>query len=416
MASTSLLFSVVLSTHRRGKHIEPTIESVLRQTCSDFELIVVGDGCTDETAEFVHSYSSRGVRWCNLEQNSGSQSFPNNLGIQQAAGKWIAYLGHDDIWSPNHLAALQMLIDSRPDCDFAISGCIYYGPQESGVYLVTGLFDSPETALTQFFPPSSLAHRRDVVDRIGWWRDPRDVAPPVDAEFLLRAADAGLQFASTHAITAHKFAAGHRYLSSLGRNAEEQWNALEQAIWNSPDRVQAIVDQATAQGRFMTSFYPDHSQHEPGELFTLGRRNKGILRPEVKAVEGRIVVEQTGEPRALDWYRLRSGDRPYRWSGPNPRAKILIPYTSKDPVRMTLCVPAIEVPPLSDVRIELNGQRVGYTIQPERKGHRLVISPARLNESDYSILTVHTPQLAYPKEPTKPRGIDIGDIIIEAVG
>ncbi|MGA9603577.1 MAG: glycosyltransferase, partial [Methyloceanibacter sp.] len=61
--SASPYFSVVLSTYARGKHIIPTIESVLRQSYADFELIVVGDGCKDETAEVVGGYASRGVRW-----------------------------------------------------------------------------------------------------------------------------------------------------------------------------------------------------------------------------------------------------------------------------------------------------------------------------------------------------------------
>ena len=118
--TSSPYFSVVLTTYGRGEHIRPTIESVLRQTYSDFELIVVGDGCTDETEEVVRSFGSRPVSWYNLEQNSGSQSFPNNLGIKNAAGKWIAYLGHDDIWSPNHLAALRALTQSACDLDFAV--------------------------------------------------------------------------------------------------------------------------------------------------------------------------------------------------------------------------------------------------------------------------------------------------------
>ena len=96
-------FSVVLSTYGRGEHIRPTVESVLRQTYSDIELIVVGDGCADETAEVVESFKPREVSWYNLEKNTSSQSFPNNLGIAKATGNWIAYIGHDDIWSPHTL-------------------------------------------------------------------------------------------------------------------------------------------------------------------------------------------------------------------------------------------------------------------------------------------------------------------------
>src|SRR5215210_240001 len=135
------LFSVVIPTYGRGDHIRPTIESALRQTCSDFELLVVGYGCADETEAVVRSYESAKIRWLNLEENSGGQSAPNNLGIRMAEGDWVAYLGHDDIWSPHHLEALRDLIRKEPATGFAVSGCIYYGPPGSEVYWVTGLFD-----------------------------------------------------------------------------------------------------------------------------------------------------------------------------------------------------------------------------------------------------------------------------------
>ena len=167
-------FSVVVSTYGRGRHIKPSIESVLQQTYEDFEVLVVGDGCSDETEAVVSSYVSPRLTWYNLEKNGGSQSFPNNLGIEKARGKWIAYLGHDDIWSPNHLAALRALIEARKRLDFAVSGCIYYGPKDSDIYFTTGLFEFDEAKFKHFFPPSSLAHRRDVVDQIGRWADPRE--------------------------------------------------------------------------------------------------------------------------------------------------------------------------------------------------------------------------------------------------
>src|SRR5215213_8100974 len=100
------LFTVVLATYGRGVHIKPTIESVLDQSFPDFELIVAGDGCADQTESVVRSFADDRLKWCNLPHNTGSQSFPNNEGILHARGNWICYLGHDDIWAPDHLAIL----------------------------------------------------------------------------------------------------------------------------------------------------------------------------------------------------------------------------------------------------------------------------------------------------------------------
>ncbi len=410
-------FSVVLATYARGKHIKPTIESVLRQTYPDFELIVVGDGCTDETAEVVASFQSRGVRWHNLEQNTGSQSSPNNLGIAKATGSWIAYIGHDDIWSPRHLDSLRTLIERGHGLDFAVSGCVYYGPRDSGTYFITGMFDDASAPFKEFFPPSSLAHRREIIDTIGGWRDPRSIAAPVDCDFLLRAAHAGLQFSSTNEITVHKFAAGHRYLSYLSPDADEQWAALDESRIERHDSLSDIIEKYRRQRTRMIMWLHDFSQFEKGQLFDDNRRNKGILRPDLKALAGRIVTEQTGEPRGLDWYDLENGNRPFRWSGPNPRPKILIPYTYPGEAQITLCMPPIALAPLETIRIEVNGDPVDYTIHKTRRLSTVTLR-AQLKQSDYSILTLHTPAMTCPNErlgngDLRRIGIPVSDIIIE---
>ena len=193
----SPFFSVVLPTYGRGRFIKPSIESVLAQTFRDFELIVVGDGCADETEAVVRSFNSERVQWLNLATNSGSQSFPNNKGIDSSRGQWIAYIGHDDIWAPNHLDRVFQKACSMENADLVNSGCIFYGPEGSGDYYITGLFEQPDDALRHFCPPTSIAHRRDVTDRMGGWRDPRTVNCPADNEFLLRAAHAAMRFVST---------------------------------------------------------------------------------------------------------------------------------------------------------------------------------------------------------------------------
>ncbi len=121
---SSISFSVVLATYNRGDHIKPTIESALRQTVQDFELIVVGDGCNDGTRDAVLSFPTPKISWSHLEGNSGSQSAPNNEGIRTAQRPWIAYLGHDDIWAPDHLERLREVIESEPVPDVAVSGCV----------------------------------------------------------------------------------------------------------------------------------------------------------------------------------------------------------------------------------------------------------------------------------------------------
>jgi glycosyltransferase involved in cell wall biosynthesis len=267
-------FSIVLATYGRGRHIAPTIASVLGQTIADFELIVVGDGCSDDTQAAVAAFADARVAWCNLPHNTGSQSLPNNEGIRRARGTWVCYIGHDDIWAPDHLQAIRQTIDAHGAADVVVSGCIYHGPPGSGVYIVKGLFDAPDAALRHFCPPSLLAHRRDAALRIGGWRDPRAIKPPVDADFLLRAARAGLRFVSTARITVHKFAAGHRYLSYLRPGSDEQ-TAMLRAIAQNSVALDDVVAISRRSGLFMTGAYPDFEKLAVGSMSNRTGRTRG---------------------------------------------------------------------------------------------------------------------------------------------
>lgn len=101
----SPLVTVVMPAYNAAKYISETIESVLRQSFSDYELLVVNDFSKDNTAEIVGNYikyDSR-IKIINLSSNMGAPAGPRNIGIHQARGKWIAFLDADDIWHPNKL-------------------------------------------------------------------------------------------------------------------------------------------------------------------------------------------------------------------------------------------------------------------------------------------------------------------------
>src|SRR4030095_3242553 len=95
--------SVVLATFNRSNILPFVIGSVLAQTRGDWELIVVGDGCTDDSEDVVARFNDPRIRFINLRQRVGDQSGPNNEGVRQARGRFVAFLNHDDLWFPDHL-------------------------------------------------------------------------------------------------------------------------------------------------------------------------------------------------------------------------------------------------------------------------------------------------------------------------
>src|SRR3989344_2456358 len=98
------MISIIIPTYNRAKLLRRAIESVLKQTFQDFELLVVDDGSTDNTNEVVMEYASKDKRVFYISQeNSGGASRPKNTGIKTARGEYIAILDSDDEWMQNKL-------------------------------------------------------------------------------------------------------------------------------------------------------------------------------------------------------------------------------------------------------------------------------------------------------------------------
>ncbi len=406
-------FSVVLSTYKRGRCIAPTIESVLQQTFSDFELIVVGDHCEDDTEAAVAAFKSERISWRNLEYNSGSQAFPNNEGIRCARGAWICYIGHDDVWSPGHLAALHELV-RREDADFVVSGCINYGPPDSEANAVTGIFNQSRPKFLHFYPPSSFAHRRDVVERIGKWRDPRSISAPVDCDLLLRASRSGMRFAFTGRVTVHKFAAAHRYLSYLRPSDEEQRAVLRTFGSENESRMAHLIAHAERAGTFLTLRCLYYSCFGSGYVFNRSRSSRGLNRLPLRLLTQRAVIEQTAEMRGLDWHGLER--RRFRWSGPNPRPKILIPFSGN---RAQVAIEIAGLAPGArpeDLSVMVEEQKVDHTLERDTAGSQWLRFVAPLKRHDYTIVTLHTPSMVSRRSISGRRrrlGLAAGRIVLD---
>jgi glycosyltransferase involved in cell wall biosynthesis len=102
--------SVVLPAYNRAATIRPAIESVLRQTRADFELIVVDDGSSDNTLEVVRSIEDPRIRVIASTPNRGV-SAARNVGIRNAKGTWVAFQDSDDEWLPRKLERQMELIE-----------------------------------------------------------------------------------------------------------------------------------------------------------------------------------------------------------------------------------------------------------------------------------------------------------------
>lgn len=113
-------FSVILPLHNKEKYILRTLQSVLAQECSEFELIVVDDGSTDASVDLVKTITDSRIKL--LSQGNAGVSAARNAGILAAANPYLAFLDGDDIWKPSHLTKLSHLIADFPEAGLYCMG------------------------------------------------------------------------------------------------------------------------------------------------------------------------------------------------------------------------------------------------------------------------------------------------------
>ncbi len=105
--------SVIIPTYNRSALVKEAIESVLRQSYTDFEVLVVDDGSADDTRSVVKQIPDSRITYC--YKDNGGQSSARNLGLVRAKGEYVAFLDEDDLWPPNYLETVVNQLDANKD-------------------------------------------------------------------------------------------------------------------------------------------------------------------------------------------------------------------------------------------------------------------------------------------------------------
>jgi glycosyltransferase involved in cell wall biosynthesis len=109
------LFSIILPTYNRAHFLPKAIESVINQTFTNWELIIVDDGSTDKTSELVENYCKRDKRIRYIYQDNAERSTARNKGIELAEGEFICFIDSDDYYLDEKLANLIKSINETED-------------------------------------------------------------------------------------------------------------------------------------------------------------------------------------------------------------------------------------------------------------------------------------------------------------
>ena len=233
------LVSIIIATYNRSNIIGYVIQSVLNQSIQDWELLVVGDACTDDTAAVVAAVGDARVRYLELAQNVGEQSGPNNAGLAAANGTYLAFLNHDDFWFPDHLATALALFDRQPDTDFSTPLQAIINP-DCSVFLL-GLFEHNSYRPNYFVPASGWVFHRRVLLAVPTWRSYRDLWLFPSHDYLRRVFRAGLTIRSTNHLTCVGVPSSFRKNSYRDRQHDEHAHYANQLTSNTNWRTDLLT-------------------------------------------------------------------------------------------------------------------------------------------------------------------------------
>lgn len=115
------MISVVIPTYNREQKIQPTIESLLRQSYKDFELLIVDDGSTDNTEEVINAFQAKDHRIKYIKKPNGGQASARNIGLEKSVGDIVVYVDSDDPVFDYFLEEINSQLKEKPKKSFGVS-------------------------------------------------------------------------------------------------------------------------------------------------------------------------------------------------------------------------------------------------------------------------------------------------------
>jgi glycosyltransferase involved in cell wall biosynthesis len=165
-----------MPTHNRADVIGFAIESVLAQDVADFELLIVGDGCTDNTAEIVRSFNDDRILWFDMPKGPGFGYANRNIALRQARGKYIGFMAHDDLVFHDHYKLCIGALEKNEQLELAYSRPLWIA-REGEIIPVEFNLDIPATlepfleCRRNMMPATCVVHRRECFNKYGYWDD-----------------------------------------------------------------------------------------------------------------------------------------------------------------------------------------------------------------------------------------------------
>lgn len=196
------LVSIIMPAYNAAQYIQASIDSVLSQTYSNWELIIINDGSSDCTEQIINENAEIDARVILISKTNGRQASARNAGIKVAKGSWIAFLDADDLWEPFKIQTQLDFCEKNPNVDFIYSGgwIINYDnlTDQKDYEIRIGYFSGKQMYFIEYFgnciPILSVMVKREVALNVGLQDETPIMSGCEDLDYWIRIARSGANF------------------------------------------------------------------------------------------------------------------------------------------------------------------------------------------------------------------------------
>ncbi len=183
--------SVIMPTYNRADYLKKAVQSVLDQTFSNFEIIIINNYSTDNTLDVISAFNDDRIKVINFK-NEGIIAKSRNQGIMQSVGKYVAFLDDDDLWCPDKLELQIKYMGEHPEFDLIYSNALIIDEHETKKGLLKDSKDAKtgqvflDLLYENFIPVLTVLMKREIIETNGLFNEDPSMRAAEDYEYWLR--------------------------------------------------------------------------------------------------------------------------------------------------------------------------------------------------------------------------------------
>lgn len=247
--------SVIIPAYNQAEYVAEAIQSVLDQSFTDFEIVAVNDGSTDQTLEILSTFKDQRIKY--FSQPNRGLPAARNSGIRAASGEILAFLDADDKFHPGKLRLHLAFLEQHPEVGLTYNSRFEIDSDGKTLHLirVPATVTLADLVLGFPFSPSDVVLRREWAFKIGLF-DESFVLNSEDLDFNLRLSLAGCQFAGIGRSLNYRRLHSGRHFKNIPAKLDTMLRALETAFSCPlcPADVRSLHDKAYANNYLIWSY------------------------------------------------------------------------------------------------------------------------------------------------------------------